>query len=449
MAAILKRYKITDISSPIELIENLSIYRLDNIFTRINYLNKTLQNIKLILKLEYYMNNTEENPIYSLTTNVEDIITDFYGIISNNNVVIRLYILPVYTSKISEIVNTVDIDIDIILINLESSGGGSGDGDMRKIIYDTNNSGRVDKAESLNDSTNVVTAQEAREHINNEDIHGGGGISEKFTNDDPTPIKVGGIEAGSTFENKSHNEMWMNLLYPELFPDLINPSHSFTMNVTGLREVGSILSTINFSASFNRGSINPAYSTSGFRSGLPNEYIYTGIGLSNIVTDQLSNTNTINNYEVVLGSQSWTCRVAYDEGEQPLSSFGNNYNSPLSAGQTSTITRTITGVYPVFATIDNIDEKSKLSLQSHGSVITVSMVGEDGTNKQSIDIPEAWGTITELNQYNTLSGNWDVISLSSFDVSDSILDINGYSINYKTYTHIGDTIGARQLRFII
>jgi len=327
------------------------------------------------------------------------------------------------------------------------SGGGTGEGDMKKSVYDTNLSGRVDKAEQLDNGTVSVTVPEVREHIDNEDIHGGGG--EKFTNLEPTPNKVGGIEAGSTFENKSQNEMWMNLLYPELFPTLTNPSHSFTMSVTGLREVGTILTNINFNASFNRGSINPDYGTSGFRAGLPNEYIYTGEGLSNVLSTDLSNSNSITDYEVVLGSQSWTCRVAYNEGEQPLSSLGNNYNSPLSAGQTSTITRTITGVYPIFATIDNIDEKSKLPLQSHGSIITVSMVAEDGINKQSIDIPEAWGTIAELKQYNTLSGNWDTISLASFDVSDIVKDINGYNINYKTYTHNGDNIGARQLIFSI
>lgn len=48
------------------------------------------------------------------------------------------------------------------------SGAG---GDMFKSIYDTDSNGIVDKAEQLNDGTNTVTAEQARDHIDDTTIH--------------------------------------------------------------------------------------------------------------------------------------------------------------------------------------------------------------------------------------------------------------------------------------
>ena len=240
------------------------------------------------------------------------------------------------------------------------------------------------------------------------------------------------------------------MLYPELFPTLTNPSNTFTISPSGLREIGEVISTITLNASFNRGSISPAYGTSGFRSGLPNTYVYTGTGTSNNPSTSLTDTDTVSSYTVISGVQSWTGAVSYDAGEQPLSSKGNDYNSPLPAGTTSAITRTIRGVYPVFATTVAIDTLTKQSLQTMTTYIQVSMVAEnDGGDKQTVDIPDAWSTITGLQQFNTLSGTWDTISLSTFTTSATTQTIQGNSVNYTKYTHNGSKIGARQLRFIV
>ncbi len=42
---------------------------------------------------------------------------------------------------------------------------------MSKSVYDSNSNGRVDDAEQLNDGTNVVTAADARAHLDNSSIH--------------------------------------------------------------------------------------------------------------------------------------------------------------------------------------------------------------------------------------------------------------------------------------
>lgn len=276
-----------------------------------------------------------------------------------------------------------------------------------------------------------------------------------FTNTTPTPIDFPNgdnpsIPSGSTFISKSFTEMMNLMLYPTLDPTLTAPSNTFTISPSGFREIGELIATITLNASFSRGSISPAYGTDGFRSGLPNTYVYTGTSTSNNSSTSLTDSQTVSSYTVLQGAQSWTGAVSYDSGSQPLDSDGNNYSSKLLAGTTSAITQTITGVYPVFATTSAIGTLTKQSLQSMTTYIEVSMAGETGNgDKQTIDIPDAWSTVTGLQQFNTFSGTWDPIPLSSFSTSATAHTVQSNSVNYTKYTHTGAQIGARQLRFTV
>ena len=302
----------------------------------------------------------------------------------------------------------------------------------------------------------------------NVEITGGGGGSDTFTNATPMPQNFPGnspfdnIGTGTTFSNKTFTEMMNLMLYPTLYPTLTSPSHGFTLSTTPslpntFREVGTVYttlagSTINLNSSFNRGSINPAYSTNGFRSGLPNAYNYSGPGSvpsPQSSTSTSNSTNTTVSYTIVQGNNNWTSAVSYDAGQQPLDSAGNNFNSPLPAGTTSNLTRTLKGVFPTFATTVSISTLTKQDLQSMTVYEQVSMVAETGGNKQIIDIPVAWSTITGLQQFNTFSGTWDSINLSQFTVTSVTNVIQGNSVAYNRYTHNGVTIGARQLRFTV
>ena len=175
----------------------------------------------------------------------------------------------------------------------------------------------------------------------------------------------------------------------------------------------------------------------------------TGTGLSNVPSTALTDSESVTSYTVLSGAQSWTGRVAYDAGEQPLSSKGNNYSTPLGAGQTSLVTRTITGVYPWFATTAAIATMTKQALAVHGATVVSSMVAESGSDKQSAEFPTAWGTIAQLEQYNTLSGSYDVISLATFTETSITKTINGSVINYNKFTHNGSLSGARTLRWSV
>jgi hypothetical protein len=52
------------------------------------------------------------------------------------------------------------------------------------------------------------------------------------------------------------------------YPNLTMPFVNFTSDVIGFREIGEVIATITFTTDFSRGTISPAYGTSGFRSGL-------------------------------------------------------------------------------------------------------------------------------------------------------------------------------------
>jgi hypothetical protein len=260
---------------------------------------------------------------------------------------------------------------------------------------------------------------------------------------------VGGITDGDSFTGETMQDMWDFLLKQEKFPVLTAPSSTFTASITGYREIGEIIN-IDFSSVFNRGSISPQYTaTSPYRSGLPNNYVYTGTGLSNQASTALTDAQSITGHTVTSGNQSWTGRVAYDAGVQPKSSYGNDYSTPLAAGQTSAVTRTIIGVYPVFATTSSITTLTKQTLIANGNEISTVLVAETGGNKQKVDFPNTWGSITKLEQYNSLSNQWDVIDLSTFTVTSVIETVQGISVNYNRYTHNGSTIGERTLKWSV
>ncbi len=302
---------------------------------------------------------------------------------------------------------------------------------------------------------------------------GAGGGTVTYTNLNLTPIDfpTSGttlIPAGESFNAQTVKEMFDKILYPELFPVLVDPSLAppFALTVDGVtpssnfQEIG-VTVRLDFTANFDQGTITPAYTTNGLRSGLPNSYDYTGTDLPlAFPSTSLSDTKTVATYEILGpigtpngipgGIQSWTCLVDYDAGPQPLSSTGNPYLSPLPADSTAADTVSIIGVYPTFATTVSIGTKTQQPLQLMSTFIEVAMVAETGSSKQTLDVPVAWSTITGLQQYNTLSQTWDTINLATFQPATSITKtIQGLSVNYNRYTHNGSTVGARQLRFLI
>jgi hypothetical protein len=239
------------------------------------------------------------------------------------------------------------------------------------------------------------------------------------------------------------------------FPNLTNPSMSFSLTQSGLREIGEILD-LNFTAFFNRGSISPQYTAdSPFRSGLPNTYSYTNGLPTPVPSTNLSNAQTLTNYEVVQGVQSWQASVSYDGGVQPKDSFGDDFNSPLPPGTVGPSTVSITGVYPWFATSIGINTLTKQPLALMTSTfVQVTVVAEpNATDKQKVEFPDIWPNITGVRFFNTITNTWDWLggsaanSLTFWDLSSTTQIVQGNVIDYVRFTHNGPQVGSRQLRF--
>ena len=80
-------------------------------------------------------------------------------------------------------------------------------------------------------------------------------VSESYTNATPTPIAVGGIAKGTTFENKSMSDMFNALLYPYVAPSnlVLNASE-----MNGVFESGTTVTLNSVSWSFNKNSGTPS-----------------------------------------------------------------------------------------------------------------------------------------------------------------------------------------------
>ena len=136
------------------------------------------------------------------------------------------------------------------------------------------------------------------------------------------------------------------MVAPTVNPTLTSPSVSFTKLSPSANtlEVGSV-HDIDLRATFNRGSISPQFSaTSPFRSGLPNQYNYSGLGLPpSVETTGTSNDQTIIGRVVGLGNNTWSVYVGYDAGVQPYNNKGGVFNSPLAAGNTPAASVSLSG----------------------------------------------------------------------------------------------------------
>lgn len=263
-----------------------------------------------------------------------------------------------------------------------------------------------------------------------------------MTESGTTAQTVGGIPAGTNLQGKSAIEILDTMLYPELNPTLTSPSASLSLSQSGLIEVGTVIGTLNMNATLNRGSISPQYGASSpYRSGAFDYFAYSGSNISS--SNSGSTPYALSNYTVIVGSQTFSLVAYFLIGVQPKTNKGNNYSSPLAAGSVSASTQTITGVYALYATTASITTLTKQVLQAHGSDIAVTLVADSGANKQTVRIPQAWGTITVLQQYNTLSGTWDAIDLATFTKTAVMVG----SVSYWEYVYNGSSIGSRQLKF--
>jgi len=286
----------------------------------------------------------------------------------------------------------------------------------------------------------------------------------------PSVIPVGGICVGTPLIGKTAFELFEELLVPELFPNFpfTAPSTTTTLysgvNVipnNALYEIGCPIGVITVCSSFSRGAITPQYcSASPFRSGNANCYVFTGTDVSGsyAVTGTSMSCNTLS-YTILQGSvNTWGTNTCYDAGVQPKGSKGTDFCTPLSAGQTSTSNRTIIGAYPLFGTCVNLTTLTCVHLcnMATANCVQITLVPEDGVNKQKFEIPCAWLTsrpLVGVQDYNCLNGCWEygsggLCGLNYYCSCSVNKTIQGNSINYAQYSHCCGTRGIACIRLI-
>ena len=249
---------------------------------------------------------------------------------------------------------------------------------------------------------------------------------------------VGGITVGTTYAQGTDLEKILrDMLNPVEYPTLTNPSATISATGSKIIETGGELETT-ITVTFNRGSINPAYGTSGYRSGTATGYSLNG-----------GETQAENTFSVTVdeSNKAFTASVAYAAGEQPKDSVGDDYESPLPAGSVNTDTINYEFVNAMWANTANIGTIAKLSLVSKGTKQRdMNFPAQTVANPEVFDIPASW-TVTAVQVKNDLSGAWDNAS-DQFTVTDVTHDdAAGTSTAYKRYTfNMGFDTGARSVR---
>ena len=294
--------------------------------------------------------------------------------------------------------------------------------------------GKVDKVDGKQLSTNDYSNEEkARIDALETAIQSAGtsdgktAVAITVSNDIGNYGKGDVIDAGTAFE-----QIFKTMLSKTLVPVLTPPSAGITTTANKLLETGSTV-TATFVVTYNRGSINPAYGTDGFRAGEATGYILNG------GPEQVSNTFS---EEVSESNKTFSATVKYGEGTQPKNSDGANYDEPLQAGQVNTNTITFEFVDALWSNAANIANIVKEQLVSKSAGVKVfNAAAQTAASPFVFDVPASW-TVSAVELYNTLSGQW-----GSCTAEFTVTDFDHDGVAYKRYTNnLGYGVGDRQYR---
>ena len=220
-------------------------------------------------------------------------------------------------------------------------------------------------------------------------------------------IEVGGIDVGDSFAiGTSYDDMWDALLNPTLYPTFTDPSASLSYSADTYYEVGSTIAAKTGTVSLNRGSISPAYGTSGYRSGTATNYALASSGADTEYSDSSTSSGTFSVSALTRstkGNITLTATVSYAAGEQPKDSKGNDYGSPLAAGS-KTATKTMQFILPYY----------------YGKSASKTVSNFTGLTKSVTAKGQKQFKFTTNNEYMVMAYD------SSYGNLSSILDPNGF-----------------------
>ena len=240
-----------------------------------------------------------------------------------------------------------------------------------------------------------------------------------------TVVDFGGIPAGTTaaeLKNKTWAELLDDLLFPTVYPTYSAPSASISLKsaYSSTQEVGAVAPVAsNFNVGFNAGEIKIAGKKQADRAGamISGDVLY---GTSNVLPEK-----------VVEGTMSYYYQVSHAEGAQPKDSKGNDYESPLAAGNVKSSAVTVKGYRPVYSGLvstDSVTEDVIKGLTKKVSAkTTVKVSGPISEQYICFACPASW-TVSNIKDSN----NFDVTgTYTTSTVSVTCLD--GTAVDYTVY----------------
>lgn len=274
-----------------------------------------------------------------------------------------------------------------------------------------------------------------------ESQHGGMGM---LTADLPVSNPLGRYTNGQVIPNGTDFEtMFRAILQKTSFPTLTNPSATLSYSGSTLNEVGSTVPSATATINFNRGSISPAYGTSGFRVGAASQFVFSTAGVP--VTRPTGSTTI----PALKTDTTITGQVVYTAGEQPKDSDGNDYGTAMPAGTISTNNINVEFVYAVWANAANNQVIAKQPLQrKSATTIEVSFVNAVAAYPETIDVPTSW-KVSKVEVFDTTSNQWKTTG-DFATKSTTHNDAAGNTVAYtRYYDSRGVNQGARRVRLTV
>lgn len=314
-------------------------------------------------------------------------------------------------------------DMSDVIYKVPSGGGGGGGGQIIQFTVLPEASSEIEGKivqyigedddplvngyyyECVSDGEDPATYSWVQKNVQPSGGSGGGSTTKVIT----AAIDVGGIEAGTSYPiDTPLEDIISNLLEPTLYPTLTDPSASITYGANQYYAVGSTVNAMTATVALNRGSINPAYGTSGYRSGVATGYAIATVGADTEYTDSSESSGAFSVptlTRATKGTIVLTGTASYAAGEQPKDSKGNDYESPLAAGSKSA-SKTLTFIQPYYYGASNTSTISDFT----GLTANVTAKGQKTFN------------YTTNNQHMVFAYD------SSYGNLKTILDGNGFDV---------------------
>ena len=263
---------------------------------------------------------------------------------------------------------------------------------------------------------------------------------------------IGKLTDPSLIEGKTAEEILLMMLFGVVNPTLTAPSLKIALSKDMMQPIIGRPSLLKGTLTFDRGKIDPAHGTSGYRAGLPNSYSIGDIEIESSATFYDFSIEIIPTSDTIMLNYS----VSYGAGEQPLDSVGKPFDKPLDSGIISAVLN-ITAVYPIY-NADNEEHNFEWFEDEDGAgagyLISLESENAEGAVRQSFAISSA-ATVKGIKAINPMTQQWDWLggsaaaSLTYFDTSIISGDVLEETTDYILYTYNSTPAGARDLKVYI